>query len=441
MPPSVATVIYLLPVVWLFRRDFREKSTATSALWIPFFWVFISGTRFVSQWLEIIGLNLGGTSVDEGSPLDALFFLILILAGLRVLYRRNISLAQFIQENRWVTIYLLYCLVATSWSDLPLVSLKRWIKLMGQPVMALILLSEPDPLESLTRLLKRCAYIIIPVSILFIKYFPQWSTVYDNWTGGRMNTGITTDKNALGCDCFILGFFLVWHFLRVTRLDKSPRKRNELIICIMLLILNGWLLHMAHSSTSIGALILGVAVMFFIGLKFVNRWNLSAYLIGIAVVYGLLELLFNIHETMIHALGRNSTLTDRTIIWQIVLHLDNSPILGAGFESFWMGDRSQQVSQFMPGALITEAHNGYLETYLNLGIVGLFITLILLLASYFKAQRSLSNNFDFGRFRISYLMAFIIYNVTEAAFKTHTFPFFLFFLIAIDYQVPHHLKK
>jgi exopolysaccharide production protein ExoQ len=213
MPPSVATVIYLLPVVWLFRRDFREKSTATSALWIPFFWVFISGTRFVSQWLEIIGLNLGGTSVDEGSPLDALFFLILILAGLRVLYRRNISLAQFIQENRWVTIYLLYCLVATSWSDLPLVSLKRWIKLMGQPVMALILLSEPDPLESLTRLLKRCAYIIIPVSILFIKYFPQWSTVYDNWTGGRMNTGITTDKNALGCDCFILGFFLVWHFL------------------------------------------------------------------------------------------------------------------------------------------------------------------------------------------------------------------------------------
>ncbi len=59
MPPNLAAVIYLSFVVWLFRRDFREKANVTSALWLPFFWTFISGGRFISQWLDIFGLNLG----------------------------------------------------------------------------------------------------------------------------------------------------------------------------------------------------------------------------------------------------------------------------------------------------------------------------------------------------------------------------------------------
>jgi exopolysaccharide production protein ExoQ len=441
MPPNVATLVYLIAVVWLLRRDFREQSSATPALWLPFFWVFISGTRFVSQWLEIFGLNLGGSSVDEGSPIDALFFFVLIIWGIRVLYQRKVNLSYFIQQNRWITVYLVYCLLAVIWSDLPFVSFKRWFKLMGQPVMALILLTEPDPVESLTRLLKRCAYIIVPISILFIKYFPQWGSTYDIWTGGRLNTGITTDKNSLGCDCFILSFFLIWHFFRVRHWDKGTHKRNELILCIVFLILSGWLLHMAHSSTSIGALIFGVSLMCFIGFKFVNRLNLSAYVIMGVVIFGALEFLFNIQEVAIHALGRNPTLTNRTIIWHILLNMDTNPIFGAGFEAFWMGDRSQQVALYMPGATITEAHNGYLETYLNLGLLGLAITIALLIASYLKAQRALSNNFDFGRFRMSYLGAFIIYNVTEAAFKTHTFPFFLFFLISIDYAVKYQPEK
>src|ERR1700733_5293450 len=173
MPPQLAAIIYLSGVVWLFRRDFRERPNVTSALWLPFFWVILSGGRFVSQWLGIFGLDLGGVLVQEGRPVGAFFFFGIIISCIYVLYRRQVNWSEFMRNNRWVTIYLLYCLLAITWSDFPFVAFKRWIKLFGQPVMVLVLLTEPDPMESLARLLKRCAYVIVPISILFIKYFPE----------------------------------------------------------------------------------------------------------------------------------------------------------------------------------------------------------------------------------------------------------------------------
>ena len=71
MPPNVATILYLGIVAYLFRRDFREKPAVTRAVWIPFVWLFIIMSRAVSEWLAIFGLNVGGSSVEEGSPVDA----------------------------------------------------------------------------------------------------------------------------------------------------------------------------------------------------------------------------------------------------------------------------------------------------------------------------------------------------------------------------------
>jgi exopolysaccharide production protein ExoQ len=435
MPPIVATIVYLAGVAYLFRRDFRERPNITAALWLPFFWVVISGGRFISEWMGILGLNFGSDSVEEGSPIDAIIFFILIGTGVHVLFKRRIHLSEFIRNNRWVTIYLLYCLMAILWSDFPLVAFKRWIKLFGQPVMVLIVLTEPDPMESLARLLKRCAYVLVPVSILFIKYYPDLGRTFDTWVGMPMNTGITTNKNQLGCDCFILGLFFIWHFLRVWRGEKEVSRRNELFLCVVFFVLIGWLLTMAQSSTSLGALVLAAVTMLILGLKFVDRRRIGVYLMAFMVVFVLAEMLFGIHNYAIQALGRNSTFTGRTDIWQILLHWDINPVIGVGFESFWLGEREEKISNLF-SFQVNEAHNGYLETYLNLGLLGIFITIALLFATYLKAGRALLDDFDFGRFRLAYLAAFIVYNWTEAAFRTHCFPFFMFFLIAIDYPRP-----
>src|SRR5476651_598197 len=196
MPPILAFVLTVGFIVFLFRRDFREKPNVTSALWIPILWFLIIGSRTITAWLNICGVSVGG-SLEEGSPADEMVYFALIVAGLCVLKKRQINLGEILRNNRLLAAFLIYCLVSILWSDFPLVSFKRWIKILGHPIMALIIFTEPDPEEALMRLMKRCAYVLVPVSILFIKYFPQWGRGFEQWSGTADNTGITTNKNDL----------------------------------------------------------------------------------------------------------------------------------------------------------------------------------------------------------------------------------------------------
>ena len=51
---------------------------------------------------------------------------------------------------------------------------------------------------------------------------------------------------------------------------------------------------------------------------------------------------------------------------------------GTGYYSFWQGNRLRQVSDgFMSD--LNESHNGYLETYLNSGYIGVVLLVVLLL--------------------------------------------------------------
>jgi O-antigen ligase len=115
-------------------------------------------------------------------------------------------------------------------------------------------------------------------------------------------------------------------------------------------------------------------------------------------------------------LGKDPTLTDRTKLWHAVLQVPINPVFGTGFENFWLGERREKlwdIYWWHPN----EAHNGYLETYLNLGLVGLALMLLLFLFAFFEGRKMLFSNFEYARFQLGFLAAFVLYNCTEAAFK------------------------
>jgi len=435
MPTSLATVIYVGIMLWLFRRDIRQKPNVTGALWIPLIWLLIIMSRFISSWLGIFGIHVGGSSVEEGSPVDALGSGILIIAGLRVLIRRGVRLGEIVRQNRWLTIFFIYCFLAVLWSDFPFVAFKRWIKILGQPIMVLILFTEPDFETALITLLKRCAYVVVPISLLFIKYYPDLGRGFSEWTGQGFNTGITLGKNELGVDCFILGFFFFWYALRVLKMEKSRFRRNELILCGVFLGFIWWLMNRAQSNTPFVSCVIGIVLMLILGRRSVRKENIGTYILVTVVVLGLAEYLFSISDIFFDLLHRDRTLTDRTKVWADCLAIPINPIIGVGFESFWMGKR-QEIMNEKWGWHPNEAHNGYLETYLNLGLVGLFILLALLLATFWKARRELLANFHLGRFRVSFLIAVVVYNWTEASFKALHPVWFIFYVIALDYPRP-----
>src|SRR5215204_2387865 len=142
MPPTVALFLTLGLIVWLFRRDFRAEPNVSTALWLPLIWIFIVSSKTVSQWLNVLGIpGFAASSAEEGNPLDAYVLFGLIVWGVYVLNNRQASLSQIVRDNQWLTVFVLYCFVAIAWSDAPIPSLRRWIKLLGHPVMVLVLLT------------------------------------------------------------------------------------------------------------------------------------------------------------------------------------------------------------------------------------------------------------------------------------------------------------
>ena len=72
--------------------------------------------------------------------------------------------------------------------------------------------------------------------------------------------------------------------------------------------------------------------------------------------FSLFALFFDTSGDIVKNLGRNSTLTGRTAIWNAALSLAGNPLIGTGYESFWVGQRVEEFWSRNDGALngITE---------------------------------------------------------------------------------------
>src|SRR5262249_34960998 len=131
---------------------------------------------------------------------------------------------------------------------------------------------------------------------------------------------------------------------------------------------------------------------------------------------------------MVENLGRNATLTGRTNIWHFALQLVENPILGTGYESFWLGPRLKTMMIEMNQGL-NQAHNGYIEIYLNLGWIGVSLLASMFILAYKRIIAAVQATAEFGNLRLAYFMVAVIYNFTEAGFKM-MHPVWISFLLA-----------
>jgi exopolysaccharide production protein ExoQ len=439
-PPPIAAFLTVAFIIFLFRRDIRERPDVTSAVWVPTLWILILCSRPVSGWLMFFGLPVApssaAASVEDSSPIDALVYFALIGMGMYILNKRQVQLSELFRHNGWLAAFLVYCFIAIVWSDFPLTALKRWIKILGPPTMALVIITEPNFPVALMTVIKRCAYVIVPVSLLFIKYYPEFGINYDEWTGMPVSTGISTNKNTLGCDCLILGLFFFWHFLQTWRTERGTSRRKELLLTAGFLYMIWWLRSMAHSSTSLTCLLLGMLIILLAARPRIRR-NFTLYVVIAIGVITVAEQAFGISRYFLSFLHRDPTLTERTILWSSLFKIKINPIFGAGFESFWLGERLKTLWAMYPALQPNEAHNGYLETYLNLGVIGLCLLIGLLIATFRKARLDLLQNFQFARLRLGVLAAVIAYNWTEVSFRGPNALWLVFYIIAIEYPKLH----
>jgi len=376
--------------------------------------------------------NLSGVDAtqayEEGSPFDRAVFLVLLLAALAVLILRSEKVKRLLQRNMPILLYFSFCAISILWSGYSFVAFKRWTKALGDVGMVLIILTEPDTLSAMKHLLTRLGFLLFPLSVLFTKYYPALGRrLTMSWT--EETTGVALQKNELGLLCMIYGVFFLWMFISEYREHGNPTRRRHLLAYGTMIAMVVWLLYQCNSMTSITGLVSAGTVTWLASRP--SRKTAVVHL-AVAAVLGLAitAMFFDSGGGMIEALGRNPTLTGRTQIWSMVLGLHTNPWVGTGFESFWLGPRLDYMRTALPNFPINEAHDGYLEVYLNLGWAGICLIALLLMTAYKRTISGIRRNPEKGSLFLGFLLCTLFYSFTEAGFR-YMNPSWFFLLLVI----------
>lgn len=430
MTQLIGILMCFAVVAGLVHLDRDVGVRPSKALWIPVIWLLINGSRGVSTWLHAEPAVSLAQQYSEGSPLDAGIFGLLIVAGVLVLNHRARTVKRFLRENLPLLVFLGYCALSIAWSEYPFVALKRWSKSIGDIVMVMLIVTDPYPFIAVKRVLARVAFVLLPFSVLFIWFIPSVGTGYSPEDNVMMYFGVTTFKNLLGMICMVFGLSSLWSFIGAYEDGDMPNRIKHMVAHAVMVAMAVLLIVRADSMTSLSCLFLAGAVMVLVSQRWiVHRPGRALTVVISAIALPLFALFINTMGTLVHSLGRNSTLTGRTSIWKAVLAMHTNPIIGTGFESFWLGNRLQAVWN-MSVKGIQEAHNGFIELYLNLGWVGLLILGWLIVSGCRNGIIALRRDPNDGRLRLGYLTAALIFSLTEAGFHMLS-PIWFAFLLAI----------
>lgn len=426
MIPYLVLFVSLIVFWRLIRHDIAERDGVSSAIWIPTLWVGILLSRPISMWLDFGGAD----DYLEGSPLDRLFYFGLILASLAVLSRRRIVWSEVIARSWPILLFYLYLLVSVTWSPTPFVSFKRWFKDFGNIFIALVILTEVNPQQAFRAVFVRCAYVLIPLSVVFLRYFPELGRRY--LRGGQLEVvGVTTQKNSLGILIVICGLVLIWDWFERTE-SVTRRRRLDRYLPVAFLAMGIYLLNLSDSKTSMLCFLFGGAVMLSPRIPVLkHRVGALGFLLLAAVLgYFVLDSVFQIKGALLGALGRDQTFTGRTEVWQALLALKTDPLFGTGFCNIWS---NYQLLEQLPDWVGKSTHNGYLEMYIDGGYVCLFFLAIMILVIGQRLNRALVHGGHYSRLCFAVFVAMVLGNLSESHWGRMAPLGFIFLAIAIGH--------
>ncbi len=425
--PALLSCVLLIG--WLLVRDYRRRTSVSAAVWLPTCFLLVLGSRPLSVWVW------GGPGLSENelgaNPLDQIFFFVVLATSLMIAILRRVMWGKLLASNIPLMALYFFFAVSVLWSGDPTGSAKRLFKVFGMLFVISVILTERDPLEAVRAVYVRCACVLLPLSLLLIKYFPNLARAFA-MDGSPTYTGVTTQKNTLGENALVFTLFLLWDCLE----RRPPRFRWSLVQWdrLLLLSMSIWLLKISQSTTALLCMLIGSAMILRGG------W-LASRMINRVVVLGTLALPYIVPFThqfssfmapVIEAMGRNMTFTGRSDIWAHITFETVNPIIGAGYYNFWGGRGGAAIALAMETP-IPNAHSGYLDIYLDGGIIGVALLGWFLVAYGTRLTRKLVLS-RYDKVRLAIFIVMVIYNLSESLFLRMSLLWFTTLLMVIDFS-------
>lgn len=329
------------------------------------------------------------------------------------------------RRNHLIFALGLLCIVSAVWALAPGIAFRRSIL---QIMILFTLVVTVNYAQSVERLHK-IAYLAFGIAALANLAALPFGFAFD-WR--HLFRGIVGDKNVLGA------MAVVAVFVGISARSLFPSVFGRAINAAYLL---GWLgiAGLAGSKTSIALIVLVPAIV--IGVDFVARVARVRFgsLMTVALLMtGIVLLMFASGpgvgvDDLVAAVMPDATFTGRTSIWSFILSetIGRLP-LGYGYQSFWnIGFNAPNLKapdQFIH--FLNQAHNGYLDVALQLGLPGLVLVGIVL----FNTLNLVGRTRRAGRaafWLVGFLVVFaILHNLTESSLLRAYHPTWIAFLFA-----------
>jgi O-antigen ligase len=325
--------------------------------------------------------------------------------------------------------YLTFAAASTAWAFKPGLSFIRFT----QEAMVLTAIVVPallaSPKADIVRGMFLCFAAAVILNVLLV---PGGYATIAQYGSARVDIGYQgyySGKNLLG-ECAAIAFLLSIHEL----LYSGQRRVLGIIVGAAAVVL----LFLSSSKT---ALALAIFAPLLAGLAlFVARTvRASPAVVLISTLLGLV-LASNLTgfdtDRLAYMLTGDSSFTGRTVIWSFAkTEIARSPFVGWGYQSFWLVGLDAPSVVDGPGWVkgMPNAHNGYYDTMLELGYVGLAFLLSFLITTLYVIGRVAERDGRRAWLLLSVALFIIIYDCLETlwlrAFDT---PWVVFVIVAAE---------
>jgi exopolysaccharide production protein ExoQ len=281
-----------------------------------------------------------------------------------------------------------WALLSTLWSATPEITLRRSASATLATLYALVLVLRFD-FKDLLRILGMALAITLLGSLFVVWMLPSWGVMGMPHEGAWQ--GVFFHKNILGraASLSLLVFGALW----LQHKDFRRWGWGGLVVVALVLLLGS----RAVSGLILGIVMIagGLVLLLFHRLRGLSRSVFLTGLFGVGLVAT--ALLVSQYELFLEAFSKDPTLTGRVPLWSALWSMIAERFwLGYGYGAFWLGwsGPSALLWRLVPWEP-SNAHNGYLDVWLELGMVGVVLGVTMLLRMlYLSARQVLYSQFN-----------------------------------------------